>query len=119
MPDSVPMESSKVSRLLFSSFFCPLTLGLWTYCFYYASLVLTDIKQGPELRNPKDRWLAKGAGIAVDTLTSASLELSNSEQSISSSGQCDLICSYNWVNKKRPAVYVPGQVSRPGISFAR
>lgn len=58
----------------------------------------------------KERWLAKGAGSLVDTLTSLSLKLSGSEASISSSDQYDLICSYNWANMRQPTVYVPGKI---------
>ncbi|KAG6368198.1 hypothetical protein INS49_002399 [Diaporthe citri] len=64
--------------------------------------------KGPEIRDFKDVWLAKGAGNVVDTLTSASLKLSSSEPPISNNDHYDLICSYNWVNKKTPEVYVPG-----------
>lgn len=75
--------------------------------------MLTDTEKGPEIRNPYDLWMAEGAGKAIDTITSASLEVSDSEPPISSSDSHDLICSYNWVNKMQPTVYVPGEIYRP------
>lgn len=54
--------------------------------------------------------MAKGAGDLVDTINNQSIKLSDSKPSISNKDQHDLICSYNWVNKKGPAVYVPGQI---------
>lgn len=78
--------------------------------------MLTDSKQGPEVLSTKDRWLAKGAGDLVDTITEQSIKLPDSKPPISIGDQYELICSYNWVNKKEPAVYVPGQV-RPAQAF--
>lgn len=52
---------------------------------------------------------ASGTGNAIETITSTSLKLCGSEPSISSSDAYDLICSYNWVNKEQPTVYVPGE----------
>ncbi|KAK2597170.1 hypothetical protein N8I77_013033 [Diaporthe amygdali] len=107
VPKSGPQHKSKV-RILIHLFFVFLTLRSWVNCSRAVSSLLTEIKKGPKIINPKDRWLAKGAGDAVDTVTMASLEPSDSETIILSSDQYNLICSYNWVNKTQPAVYVPG-----------
>lgn len=110
------MESPKVRHLLLCLFVYSHTTAILLSV--RAPLVLTQSKQGPEIISPKDRWLAKGAGDEVDTVTNQSIKLSGSKPSISINNKYDLICSYNWVNKKEPAVYVPGEVCRRGISFS-
>lgn len=112
VPKSGPQHKSKV-RILIHLFFVFLNLRSWVNCSRAVSSLLTEIKKGPKIINPKDRWLAKGAGDAVDTVTMASLEPSDSETIILSSDQYNLICSYNWVNKTQPAVYVPGNIYKP------
>lgn len=59
--------------------------------------------------------MAKGAGNVIETLESTSLKLSGSEPSISSSDRYDLICSYNWANKRQPTIYVPGEKHRLSV----
>jgi hypothetical protein len=57
-------------------------------------------------KNTRDRWMAKGVGERIETIDNSALE--PAETPVSSSTGYELICSYNWVNRKEPTIYVPG-----------
>ncbi|KAF7537295.1 hypothetical protein G7054_g3808 [Neopestalotiopsis clavispora] len=56
----------------------------------------------------KEDWLVRGTGATISSVSSSSLALSGHETLVSSRGGCELLCSYNWINRARPSIYVPG-----------
>lgn len=53
-------------------------------------------------------WLVRGTGATILSVSSSSLTLSGQEPRVSSLGGCELLCSYNWINRAQPSIYVPG-----------
>ncbi|ETS75502.1 hypothetical protein PFICI_12446 [Pestalotiopsis fici W106-1] len=56
----------------------------------------------------KRNWLRRGTGASILSVSFTSLALSGDELRVSSSGGCELLCSYNWIDRPRPTIYVPG-----------
>ena len=48
-------------------------------------------------------------GVAEDIKTITSGFLQPCDTLVSSDGPCELLCSYNWINQKKPAICVPGK----------
>ncbi|KAK6193294.1 hypothetical protein LQW54_012595 [Pestalotiopsis sp. IQ-011] len=55
----------------------------------------------------KEEWLVRGTGATILSMGFSSLALSGQEPRVSSLGGCELLCSYNWINRARPSIYVP------------
>lgn len=59
----------------------------------------------------KNLWMKKNVGQEVASIGFASLQLSGSEQAVSSTQDSELICSYNWSDSRQPTILVPGTFS--------
>ncbi|KAK7427012.1 hypothetical protein QQZ08_006439 [Neonectria magnoliae] len=80
------------------------------------------IPTGPRAMTQKTDWLFKGTGRKLTAMLSS--EVQPSPLIVTSSGGYNLVCSYNWLERNNPTVYVPGDppryVPRPvPISLAR
>ncbi|KAK9777865.1 hypothetical protein SCAR479_05548 [Seiridium cardinale] len=56
----------------------------------------------------KKDWLQQGTGVMISSISYGLLGLSGNEPRVSSSGGYELLCSYNWINRAQPSIYVPG-----------
>ncbi|KAK7413848.1 hypothetical protein QQX98_007265 [Neonectria punicea] len=65
------------------------------------------IPTGPRAMTQKTDWLFQGTGKKLTAMLSS--EVQPSPLIVTSSGGYNLVCSYNWLERTDPTVYVPGR----------